>query len=323
MSKTGKPEPVELKTAEDEDESEEEDEDDIGDLPPPPPARSGKARTSVSGEAYGEWNKRVSGDSYTPPVHPKSELLLAEIEKVLSECFLFGALNEDEIRTVAMAMQERTLKPSESPIQQGDDGDELFVVKEGVLECYKDDKLVKTCTKGDVFGELALMYSAPRAASVKAKEKCIVWSLDRTTFNIIVKCASDKKQKMHTDFLESVELLKSMSQKDRNKIADALKTSTYNDKDIIVKQGEFGDKFYFLEEGEAVATKLVEGSTPVLMTYKRGDYFGELSMIKCEPRAATVVSVGTCRCAWLDRKAFRRLLGPVESFLEKHKEKYG
>lgn len=45
----------------------------------------------------------------------------------------------------------------------------------GELDCYKklpgeeEEKLVKTCTEGDTFGELALLYNTPRAASVQAR----------------------------------------------------------------------------------------------------------------------------------------------------------
>jgi len=41
---------------------------------------------------------------------------------------------------------------------------------------------------------LALLYNAPRAASIKAKTECVLWSLDRDTFNNIVKDASMKKR---------------------------------------------------------------------------------------------------------------------------------
>ena len=47
---------------------------------------------------------------------------------------------------------------------------------------------------GDAFGELALLYNAPRAATIKTDSECILYSLDRQTFNHIVKDASMKKR---------------------------------------------------------------------------------------------------------------------------------
>ena len=40
---------------------------------------------------------------------------------------------------------------------------------------------------GEVFGELALLYNAPRAANIFAEEDSILFALDRDTFNNIVK----------------------------------------------------------------------------------------------------------------------------------------
>jgi cAMP-dependent protein kinase regulator len=49
---------------------------------------------------------------------------------------------------------------------------------------------LKAYEPGDAFGELALLYNAPRAATIKAKTKCLLWVLDRSTFNYIVKDAA-------------------------------------------------------------------------------------------------------------------------------------
>ena len=53
-----------------------------------------------------------------------------------------------------------------------------------------------------------------------------------------------------------------------------------------------GDVFYMIEEGEAFATKTVEpGKPPVtVFNYRSGDYFGELALIRGDPRAANVIA---------------------------------
>lgn len=85
-------------------------------------------------------------------------------------------------------------------IEEGEDGDELFVVEEGELECTKKNKETGTedylisYNKGMAFGELALLYNAPRAATIKSTTKVSLYSLDRETFNHIVKNAVTKKR---------------------------------------------------------------------------------------------------------------------------------
>jgi cAMP-dependent protein kinase regulator len=73
------------------------------------------------------------------------------------------------------------------------------VVDEGTLDCskqFKKDeppKFLKTYHPGESFGELSLLYNAPRAATITSKTESILFALDRETFNNIVKDAAGKK----------------------------------------------------------------------------------------------------------------------------------
>jgi cAMP-dependent protein kinase regulator len=70
------------------------------------------------------------------------------------------------------------------------------VVEDGQLDCFKEfsadeqPKYLKTYEPGEAFGELALLYNAPRAATITAKTDALLWELDRNTFNHIVKDAA-------------------------------------------------------------------------------------------------------------------------------------
>merc|ERR1719262_2021268 len=140
------------------------------------------------------------------------------------------------------AMKEVKVEEKKRVINQGDSGDFLFVIESGILDCIIKvdgaDKVVKTCEAGDVFGELALLYNCPRAASVEATEKCVLWQLDRDTFNNIVKEAAAKKRQRYESFLESVPLLKSLSTYEKSQVADAFKAEPFTDGAEIVKENE-------------------------------------------------------------------------------------
>lgn len=117
-----------------------------------------------------------------------------------------------------------------------------------------------------MFGELALLYNVPRAATITAKEKCVLWSLDRETFNNIVKDAAmyvfynyfkRKRRETYEDFISKVKLLMSLESYEKSQLADALKIQRYNSGECIIKEGDEGNTFYILEEGEAYATKII------------------------------------------------------------------
>ena len=112
-------------------------------------------------------------------------------------------------------------------LAQGEDGECLYVIETGTMDVYKvidgSDKKVKTCTSGDAFGELALLYNCPRAASVEAAEQTTLWELDRESFNNIVKDAASKKREKYENFLKGVKLLENMQPYERMTLADALR----------------------------------------------------------------------------------------------------
>jgi cAMP-dependent protein kinase regulator len=89
-------------------------------------------------------------------------------------------------------------------------------------------------------------------------------------------------------------------------------------------QDEPGDKFFLIEEGEAYATKVFEqGDKPVeVKQYSKGGFFGELALIKNEPRAASVLARTPCKLLSLDRMSFKRLLGPLENLLKRSSDAY-
>ena len=56
--------------------------------------------------------------------------------------------------------------------------------------------------------------------------------------------------------------------------------------------------------------------------YGKGGYFGELALIRNEPRAASVVAKTNCKLLTLDRMSFKRLLGPIENLLKRNSDAY-
>lgn len=94
--------------------------------------------------------------------------------------------------------------------------------------------------------------------------------------------------------------------------------------EFVIKQDEPGDKFYIIEDGEAYATKVFEigGKAETVKTYSKGQYFGELALIKNEPRAASVIAQTNCKLLSLDRMSFKRLLGPLENILKRNSDSY-
>lgn len=97
------------------------------------------------------------------------------MEKKLANNFIFASLDDKDKKTVIDAMEEKKYTRGETVIQQGDAGSELYIIEVGHLECTKkfdnepQEKLLKNFNPGEVFGELALLYNAPRYHTITSE----------------------------------------------------------------------------------------------------------------------------------------------------------
>lgn len=309
--------------AKEEEEDEEDEDDEMDEIPESlqrPADQMGRARQSVSAESYGAWNQKKAFD---PPNHPKTDDQKIRLKTTLMKSFMFSELEANDMEIILKAMKETILEGGTKVIEEGEDGDYLFVVEKGSLDCIKkidgEDKVVKTCNEGDIFGELALLYNCPRAASVIARGDSVCWQLDRETVNHVVKDAAIKRRTKYEDFLKSVALIATIGGYERSQIADALKPEIFKKGDVIVRQDEPGDKFYIVEDGALYATK----EDKRVMEYKAGDYFGELALLKNQPRAASViVDSESAKVLAMSRVTFSAMIGPLQSLLAKQEAAY-
>jgi cAMP-dependent protein kinase regulator len=196
-------------------------------------------RIGVSAEAYGQFNKK---EDFKPRYIKKNENQIARIKSRILQSFIFTNLDQKDVGNVIGAMEEKIFNPGEAVIRQGEQGDCLFVVESGDLECFKrftkdaPETFLKKYTTGDSFGELALLYNAPRAATILAKTKAICWALDRETFNNIVKDAARKKREKYETFLRSVPILESIEDYELTQVCDALKSCSFKEGDYVIRE---------------------------------------------------------------------------------------
>eukprot|EP01135_Chromosphaera_perkinsii_P003451 Nk52_evm20s243 gene=Nk52_evmTU20s243 len=280
-------------------------------------------RFSVSAESL---NPNQMGD-YEKVVIPKSNEAKMRIASACANNLLFRNLDQEQKKEIVDAMFEKKVAKGESIIKQGDEGDNFYVVDQGSFDVFvskhggPSEKVVEVKVGGS-FGELALMYNTPRAATVTASEDSVLWAVDRVTFRKILMETTFRKRKVYEGFVSCVPILQNLTAAERSKIVDALEPITFEDEDAIISQGDMADGFYIVEEGEAVVVIDEDGEEKELNRLKRGDYFGEIALINEAPRSATVKAVGDCKCAVLDKQAFIRLLGPCIDILKRNFEKY-
>uniref|UniRef100_A0A3B3BEM1 cAMP-dependent protein kinase type II regulatory subunit n=1 Tax=Oryzias melastigma TaxID=30732 RepID=A0A3B3BEM1_ORYME len=279
------------------------------------------ASNPICAEAY---NPDEDEDNDTEPqvVHPKTDEQRKRLQDACKDILIFKTL----VKVFVL------VKPEEHIIDQGDDGDNFYVIEKGVFDIYVQKDGANICVgkynnKGS-FGELALMYNTPRAATIVAKQDGALWALDRATFHRLIVKNNAKKRRMYEAFIECVPLLKSLELSERMKIVDVLGVRTFNDGERIITQGDKADCFFIVESGEVkimIKSKKagqLDGVEIEVARCSRGQYFGELALVTNKPRAASVYAVGDTKCLVIDIQAFERLLGPCMDIMKRNISQY-
>ncbi|CAG2062237.1 unnamed protein product, partial [Timema podura] len=294
--------------------------EDTEDLSPLPSAvqQPARRRGGISAEPVSE----EDATSYVKKVVPKDYKTMAALSKAIAKNVLFSHLDENERSDIFDAMFPVNFLPGETIIQQDDEGDNFYVIDQGEVEIFVNNELVTTIGEGGSFGELALIYGTPRAATVRARMNVKLWGIDRDSYRRILMGSTIRKRKMYEEFLSRVSILESLDKWERLTVADALETVSFEDNETIVRQGEPGDDFYIIVDGTASVLQYRSEGEETMEVGRLGpsDYFGknleplssgeleilieqkgEIALLLDRPRAATVIAKGPLKCVKLDR----------------------
>ncbi|KAJ4934261.1 hypothetical protein JOQ06_007061 [Pogonophryne albipinna] len=303
-----------------------DDDDEDSDFEPPPPSRFNR-RVSVCAEAFNPDEEEE--DTEPRVVHPKTDEQRCRLQESCRDILLFKTLDQEQFSEVLDAMFEHRVQPTDHVIDQGDDGDNFYVIERGLFDIMVMGTTVGQYNNKGSFGELALMYNTPRAATIVATNEGALWGLDRATFRRLILKNNAKKRKMYETFIESVPLLKSLEANERMKIVDVLGSKQFPDGERIITQGDKADCFYIVESGEVKI--MMKSKTKAdhadnveveLTRCSRGHYFGELALVTNKPRAASVYAEGPVKLVVIDIQAFERLLGSCKEIMKRNISHY-
>ncbi|XP_056137987.1 cAMP-dependent protein kinase type II-beta regulatory subunit [Lampris incognitus] len=289
-------------------------------------------RASVCAEAF---NPDEDEEDKEPRVaYPKTDEQRQRLQEACRDILLFKNLEAEEMSQVLDAIFEKFCTIGEHVIDQDDDGDNFYVIESGTFDIFMkvdktEKKMVGSYDNRGSFGELALMYNTPRAATIIATSPGALWCLDRLTFRRIIVKNNAKKRRLYEAFIETLPLLTSLELSERMKVVDVLSSKVYSGGQQIIAQGDLADCFYIVESGQVRITmkrgrtkKGQEEEEVDIATCSRGQYFGELALVTNKPRAASAYAVGSVKCLVMDVQAFERLLGPCMEIMKRNIANY-
>jgi len=138
------------------------------------------------------WEHRLGYDesavlSGLPPSLQGEVSLLLKREFIEKVPFLKGG-GLELIRDIAFELRPVIFTPGTYIFRAGEMGRHMYFISHGTVEVISPDgkTILATLKDGDLFGEIALLFSEPRSASVRAMDYCDLYTLDKETFQRVL-----------------------------------------------------------------------------------------------------------------------------------------
>ena len=212
-----------------------------------------------------------------------------------------STLTQDQLVEISRTIKPQIFPPDSAIVRQGEKGDKFYILLDGKADVYIDrpggrELQVNQLKPGQYFGEMALLGGGVRAATVKASPEgpVSVVALDEKAFNSLI----DDSRSLREELISLVERrnlyhqLQVVSSLDEAALASILKETKpvlYREGQTIIKQGDVGDTFYLLLEGQVdILVRNEQGGEALVNQLLRGSYFGEMALMGTKRRNATV-----------------------------------
>lgn len=246
-------------------------------------------------------------------------------------------LTPEQRDLIVGSMQVLTVRAGQRIVRKGDYGDVCYFIRSGTVECANigGQGLGKIeLGPGQHFGERALITDEPRAADVTTLTDTVLLVVDRRAFNEhLGPLRSIMDETMKGRVVEAVPVLQQLPKGLRSRIISKFEILQFADQEVIVHEGDIGDRFYVVRSGtvEVLSAELQAAGCGVdspsgsmvsdgssisvsslgihIATLYEGDWFGEMALLNNEPRSASCVAQGDVECFALSFEVFKLMRG--------------
>lgn len=142
-----------------------------------------------------------------------------------------------------------------------------------------------------------------------AADRMVEISQGRIVSNMLVNESIEK-----CEYLTQSPLFRGISPNQLLEFSEKMVTESYAAGDVIIRQGDEGDKFYVIKSGRVDVSIGETAPQAVVATLTKGEYFGETALLTGEPRNATVTATSEVEVYVLSKQDFQQAMAARSSF---------
>ena len=130
------------------------------------------------------------------------------------------------------------------------------------------------------------------------------------------------EQMLICEMLKKIDFFSAMGADELSHVAEKMQSRRFVEGDVLIRQGEIGEEFYLLRDGEVDVRIADAAGEKVVATLGLGHYFGERALITGEKRNATIVARGPGVAYALDKATFEAALASTPSLRDQLRRNY-
>jgi voltage-gated potassium channel len=133
------------------------------------------------------------------PIALKTTVALQINREIIEKVPLFQTAGEDLIREIVLNLTPVVFTPGDTIVTAGEVGFQMYFISQGSVDVLSADEqtVYATLTAGQFFGEIALLLSMPRTATIRAREYCDLYRLDKDNFDRVIQRYPDFAERIN------------------------------------------------------------------------------------------------------------------------------
>ena len=291
----------------------------------PGPTNKSTPKRGFANDMRSVFTRSSNEEQLSSFVAPRFDKLTADMEflrSAMNKNFLFSNLSERQWKTMLDAFEQVQYERDVEVAKQGEEEDYFFVVRQGYVHLEVDGVKGDQLGPGQSFGELALLYDSPRAASVISDSPSTLFRVDQKTFRYILQTQRELAEHDKKVLLQGVPFLRDLDETDLSRLAEAMIPRRFAAGELLAAKGDPADAFFILQEGKVRVTDFDAGQTKYQdHDLGPGDYFGESAMIREEQRMANFRGKTKGIALTIDKRLFQERIGDFSDLIHKSQDK--
>ncbi len=241
---------------------------------------------------------------------------------------LFSDLKPEALTSLLEALEVREAAASERIIEEGAEGSEAYVLARGMLQVVRgagdEPTVLAALGPGAIFGEMALVSEAPRAASVRAVEPATLLVVSREALETAAKKAPVIgqqlsvfcRERMLANLMRHSPILRAVEPADRPALLDRFRTRHFEEGEVLMLRGDEARGLFLIASGHVeVIGEDDDGDELRITELGPGNVVGEISLVLRRPANATVRATTPSVALELTREQFQEAIRAYPTLL--------